>query len=99
MSSLIEKHGLPPGTLTYVGRQTNAEVVVTILEYNENDYSEIKLTDVESGMLNVRNGMIRWINVEGVHNTDIVEKIGRIYDIHPLTLEDIVNTNKRPKLD
>ncbi len=99
MSTLIEKHGLPPGTLTYVGRQTSAEVEVTILEYNENDFSETKLTDVEAGMVNVRNGMIRWINVEGVHNTDLVERIGRIYDIHPLTLEDIVNTNQRPKFE
>lgn len=99
MSSLIEKHGLPPGTLTYVGRHTNAEVVVTILEYNETDFSETQLTDVESGLLNVRTGMIRWINVEGVHDTSIVERIGKIYDIHPLTLEDIVNTNQRPKFE
>jgi magnesium transporter len=43
--------------------------------------------------------MVRWINVEGVHNTELVEKIGKIYDIHPLTLEDIVNTNQRPKFE
>lgn len=91
--------GLPPGTLTYVGRETTAEVIVTVLEFNEFDYSETRHTDVEAEMLNVRNGMVRWINVEGVHNTDLVEKIGRIYDIHPLTLEDIVNTNQRAKFE
>lgn len=91
--------GLPPGTLQYVGRETNAQVVVTVLEYNEFDYSETRHTDVEAEMLNVRNGMVRWINVEGVHNTELVEKIGKIYDIHPLTLEDIVNTNQRPKFE
>jgi magnesium transporter len=91
--------GLPPGSLTYVGRETNAQVVVTVLEFNEFDYSETRHTDVEAEMLNVRNGMVRWINVEGVHNVDLVEKIGRIYDIHPLTLEDIVNTNQRPKFE
>jgi magnesium transporter len=94
-----EQIGLPPGTLQYVGRETTAQVVVTVLEYNEFDYSETRHTDVEAEMLNVRNGMVRWINVEGVHNTDLVEKIGRIYDIHPLTLEDIVNTNQRPKFE
>jgi magnesium transporter len=91
--------GLPPGTLQYVGRATSAQVVVTVLEYNEFDYSETRHTDVEAEMLNVRNGMVRWINVEGVHNTELVEKIGKIYDIHPLTLEDIVNTNQRPKFE
>lgn len=94
-----EHAGLPPGTLTYVGRKTDAQVVVTILEFNEHDYSEVRLTDVESAMLHVRTGMVRWINVEGVHDTAIVEKLGRIYDIHPLTLEDIVNTNQRPKFE
>jgi magnesium transporter len=94
-----ETAGLPPGTLTYVGRKTNAEVVVTVLEYNEFDFSETKTTDVEASMLNVRNGMVRWINVEGVHNTELVEKLGKIYDIHPLTLEDIVNTNQRAKFE
>jgi magnesium transporter len=98
-SELPEHVGLPPGSLTYIGRETQAEVVVTVLEYNEFDYSETHHTDVEAEMLNVRNGMIRWINVEGVHNTEIVEKIGKIYDIHPLTLEDIVNTNQRPKFE
>lgn len=99
MKDMHEAAGLPPGTLTYVGRKTNAQVVVTVLEYNEHDYSEIKLTDVESGMLHVRSGMTRWINVEGVHDTEVVEKLGRIYDIHPLTLEDIVNTNQRAKFE
>jgi magnesium transporter len=91
--------GLPPGTLSYVGRETNAQVVVTVLEYNEWDYSETRHTDVEAEMLNVRNGMVRWINVEGVHNVELVEKIGKIYNIHPLTQEDIVNTNQRPKFE
>lgn len=94
-----ETMGVPPGTLTYVGRQTDAQVVVTVLEFNEYDYSEVKLTDVESAMLHVRTGMVRWINVEGVHDTLLVEKLGRIYDIHPLTLEDIVNTNQRAKFE
>jgi magnesium transporter len=91
--------GAPPGTLEYVGRKTDAKVVVTVLEYNEFDYSETRHTDVEAEMLNVRNGMVRWINIDGVHNTQLVEKIGKIYNIHPLTLEDIVNTNQRPKFE
>ncbi|HTF05659.1 MAG TPA: magnesium/cobalt transporter CorA [Bacteroidia bacterium] len=99
MSSTVEEYGLPPGTLSYVGRETTAKVVVTILEYNEFDFSEVSITDIEPGMVNVRGGMIRWINVEGVHDTALVEKIGQIYDIHPLTLEDIVNTNQRPKFE
>lgn len=91
--------GAPPGTLTYIGKKIAAQPVVTILEYNEFDFSETRHTDIEASMVNVRNGMIRWINVEGVHDTALVEKIGKMFDIHPLTLEDIVNTNQRPKFE
>jgi magnesium transporter len=43
--------------------------------------------------------MVKWINVAGIHDTDIVEGIGKIYDIHPLTLEDIVHIDQRPKFE
>jgi magnesium transporter len=43
--------------------------------------------------------MVKWINVAGIHNTDIVEGIGKIYDIHPLSLEDIVHIDQRPKFE
>ena len=43
--------------------------------------------------------MMKWINVNGVHKVDIIEKIGEVFTIHPLTLEDIVNTNQRPKFE
>ncbi|CAN5450164.1 magnesium/cobalt transporter CorA [soil metagenome] len=43
--------------------------------------------------------MVKWINVDGIHDAALVEKIGKHFNIHPLTLEDIVNTNQRPKFE
>ena len=40
-----------------------------------------------------------WINVEGVHDTDLLKKLGDAYELHPLTVEDILNTNQHPKLE
>lgn len=94
-----EKTGIPPGTLMYVGRETNAPVSVTVLEYNEHDYSEQTYSNLDDALLNVRNGMVKWINVDGVHDPSIVERIGQMFDIHPLTLEDLVNTHQRPKFE
>ncbi|GAB4131688.1 MAG: magnesium/cobalt transporter CorA [Bacteroidia bacterium] len=94
-----DKSGVPPGTLIYLGRETTAKVNVTVLEYNDKDYSEHTFENIDDALLNVRNGMIKWINVDGVHNTDIVERIGKMFNIHPLTLEDLVNTNQRPKFE
>src|SRR5690606_40121179 len=46
-----------------------------------------------------RSNQVTWINVNGLNNTSIIEKLGTHYGLHPLTLEDIVNTNHRPKMD
>ena len=42
---------------------------------------------------------ISWINIDGLHEVDIIEKLGTHFGIHPLTLEDIVNTEQRPKIE
>jgi magnesium transporter len=42
---------------------------------------------------------VTWINIDGVHQADIIEKIGKQFDIHPLILEDIMNTEQRPKIE
>lgn len=42
---------------------------------------------------------ITWINVDGVHEIDIIEKIGNCYGLHPLIMEDIVNTGQWPKIE
>lgn len=40
-----------------------------------------------------------WINIDGLNQTETIEKVGKYYDLHPLIIEDIANTNQRPKID
>lgn len=47
----------------------------------------------------VKPHLVKWINVEGIHKTEVIEKIGKLYNIHPLTLEDIVHVDQRPKFE
>ncbi len=94
-----EKSGLPPGTLNVIGNLEEEEVVITLLEYNEESFSEKKLSSLQD-IMDCRNSTsVKWINVDGIHNTAIVEQIGKAFNIHPLTLEDIVNTDQRPKFE
>lgn len=83
----------------YLGRETNDKVRITLIEYNEKEFFEKDFTDIQECLTHVQPGMIKWINVDGVHNTTIIEQIGKLFDIHPLTMEDIVNTNQRPKFE
>ena len=40
-----------------------------------------------------------WVNIDGLHRLDIIEKTGQLFNLHPLTLEDIVNTGQFPKIE
>ena len=103
MSRLIKKvsktAGLIPGTLIHVGNNNTSKVKITIIDYNENEFHEKEAKSVEECFPLRDSDTVSWINVDGVHDTDIVEKLGDHFGIHSLALEDIVNTAQRPKCD
>lgn len=99
MMQLSEKSGTPPGTILYVGRSVDSQVRITLIEYNEKDLHEAIFPNFGDCILNSHEGMVRWINVDGVHNTALVEEICNLFNIHPLTQEDIANTNQRAKYE
>lgn len=91
--------GLPPGTLVYNGKVTTERVKITLIEYNETEYFEREFYDLSECINHVKNGMVKWMNVEGIHKTELIEAIGKQYDIHSLTLEDIVHIDQRSKFE
>lgn len=91
--------GLPPGTLVYNGKVTSERVKITLIEYNETEYFEREFYDLSECINHVKNGMVKWMNVEGIHKTELIEAIGKQYDIHSLTLEDIVHIDQRSKFE
>lgn len=99
MQHISIKSGAPPGTLVYLGRETKDKVRITLIEYNEHEFIEKEFFDIQECLTHVQTGMVKWINVDGVHDTTIIEQIGKLFNIHPLTLEDISNTNQRPKFE
>ena len=99
MTHSSDKTGLPPGTLVYKGEKQSEPVKITLLEYNEHEFIEKDFHDFDECLSFVQNDMIKWINVDGIHNTEIIERIGKKFNIHPLTLEDIVHTDQRSKFE
>jgi magnesium transporter len=94
-----KKAGLPPGTLVHVGEKKTDMVRITVLDYDEQNFSERTISAVEECQQFRTTPSVTWINVDGVHRLDIVEKIGQEFGLHPLILEDIVNTGQRPKVE
>ena len=99
MSPVIDTTGLPPGTVVYSGEDQTATVKITLIEFNEKEFIEKEFTDFDECLIHVKPDMVKWINVDGIHDTALIQKIGDKFNIHPLTLEDIANTDQRPKFE
>ena len=88
-----------PGSLIYVGVERHEPVTIDVIQYGDDDIREYRAKNTDELSAIPASPKISWINVEGVHDVGIVERIGGIFGLHPLLLEDIVNTNKRPKFE
>lgn len=98
-SGAHRKAGQPPGTPLFIGRRIMQEVKLSYIRYNENLYEEKENTPPEECAALCDSSDVVWINVEGIHDTETIEKIGELFKLHPLTTEDIVNTMQRPKFE
>jgi magnesium transporter len=94
-----KKLGLSPGTLTHVGDRKVEKARISLMNYDEGQLLEKELKTIEDAFPYKDTPPVTWINVDGLHEVDIIDKIGRNFGIHPLTLEDIVNTGHRPKAE
>lgn len=93
------KKGLAPGTLVYGGDEPTGPVSISAIDYNSAVLREQVVERAEGCAAYATQDTISWINVDGVHDTDLISRVGAIFDIHPLTLEDIVSTRQRPKME
>jgi magnesium transporter len=94
-----KKVGLPPGTLVHVGERKVGKAKITIIDYAERHFEEKEVKNVEECFPFKDKTTVTWINIDGVHQLEIIEKIGEHFNIHPLVLEDIANTGQRPKME
>ncbi|MDY6958706.1 MAG: magnesium/cobalt transporter CorA [Halobacteriota archaeon] len=93
------KVGLPPGTLVHVGEKRVEKVKITIIDYDKEQFQEEEVEQVEECFPFKDEPTVTWINIDGIHDVEIIEKIGKHFGIHPLILEDILNTAHRPKME
>lgn len=99
MAAKSQNIGAPPGTLFYNGEERTERIKITLIEYNGEEYFEQEFFDLSDCLSHVKPNMVKWINVDGIHKTEVIETIGKLYNIHPLTLEDIVHIDQRPKFE
>jgi len=94
-----EKYGLPPGTIVHTGERKTDRVRITVFDYNEQTVTEREVGTIEECIPFRDSPTITWINIDGIQDVGIIEKIGKEFNLHPLLLEDVVHTEQRPKID
>ncbi len=99
VSAHRKKVGLPPGEPVFVGSRKVEKVRIDVIDYTQSGFNEKVDCSITEAVNFAAGESVTWINVIGIHNTDIVTEIGRTLNLHPLTIEDIVNTGQRPKTE
>jgi magnesium transporter len=94
-----QKTGMVPGTLVYTGEETHAPVTISVIEFDEKQAEFFETLSVEKALEIVDDDHIDWLNVNGVHDIGVIEKISEAFGLHPLTREDIASVGQRPKVE
>jgi len=94
-----KKAGMPPGSLVHIGEKKSERIRVTVCEYDSQHFQERELETLEECFRFPEEPMVTWVHVEGIHQVEALEKVGNCFQLHPLVLEDILNTDQRPKME
>jgi magnesium transporter len=98
-NQISRKAGLPPGTLLHIGKRKSKKQRITVFDFDESEVQDFQCKKVEDCFPFKNRKSVSWINIDGLHNTDNISKIGEHFNIHPLVLEDILNTKIRPQIE
>ncbi len=94
-----KKTGMPPGSIIYVGDGIPSPTEVSLIDYTEEDIMEKKGITYDECMVLRDNPSITWLNFSGMADVEQIKKVGDIFGLHPLVMEDILHMGQRPKLE
>jgi magnesium transporter len=95
----IKKVGLPSESLVYTGEKALGKIDVTLIDYDEQTFEERPVQNVEECAAYKDKPTATWINVDGVNNPPVLEKLSECFGLHRLVTEDILNVVQRPKTE
>lgn len=99
LTSAYGKAGMPAGTLIHVGDTVPAETRIEFIDYNGAAIESGVISSIGELMPYRDTESVTWVIIEGLSDVSVIDDIGRQFDIHPLVLEDILNTDQRPKME
>ncbi len=89
--------GVAPGTLVIDEDASPTEL--TLIDYSPSTAIRQKLRSPEEAAIHLDSQSISWIDLQGLGNEDALNRLGSVFNLHPLVLEDVVNVPQRPKIE
>lgn len=98
-SRIRETVGKPPGSLIYTGEKREEPVRITVIQYNDDGYIQEEVESLDKAFSYLNSEYVTWINIDGIHDTEMVKDVGERVNLHNLLLEDILSVDQRPKIE
>lgn len=94
-----KKPGTSPGSLIHIGQERTEPVHIRLICYDENDLEDLQVDHIDEVVPLKAAPAVNWIDVDGIQDVSIIERVGELFNLHPLLLEDILTSDQRPKTD
>ena len=97
--AVINNVYLPPVNPIYNGDRPASEMELSVITYNATSAKMVQLSDSRELLQYKNDSTISWINISGLKNAESIKHIGELFNIHPLSIEDILHTEQQPKIE
>ena len=94
-----KKVGAAPGTLIHIGAINTGDTRISRILYSPTNLEEATLTQATECAPPAAQSGLAWFNIDGLHHAEVIKELGGIFTLHPLIMEDILNTDHRPKIE
>lgn len=96
---ISDKSGMSPGSLIHIGEIHETQPRISVTHFNSSIHESYEKDTLAEIIKQKPDDCLTWVNIEGLKNIEFIDSIGKEFNIHPLVLEDILNTNQRPKFE
>lgn len=91
--------GRSPGTLIHLGAKKIEKTRLRLIHYSKDELVETEPAVLEDCLPYISDNSVTWINIDGLHDPDLIERMGKLFKIHDILLEDMLDTGQRPKVE
>ncbi|VVC04396.1 Cobalt/magnesium transport protein CorA [Candidatus Bilamarchaeum dharawalense] len=99
MKKRSRKTGLPPGTPIFIGDKKTDKTSIYLFDYNNKSFCEHSTDSVKACLPYKDRSTVTWVDVDGLQDVELLQHLGHGFELHPLVMEDILNTGQRPKVE